>query len=74
MDAPHARRRLAVPRKVRRTSHRQRREALNAYIFMAPAILGLLFFTLGPMVASIMLSFTEYNILTDPRLNCLAIY
>jgi multiple sugar transport system permease protein len=42
------------------------REALHAYVFMAPAILGLLLFTLGPMVASLLLSFTEYNLLSDP--------
>jgi multiple sugar transport system permease protein len=33
---------------------------------MSPAILGLLLFTLGPVVASLFLSFTEYNILTPP--------
>ncbi|NWG21413.1 MAG: sugar ABC transporter permease [Chloroflexi bacterium] len=34
---------------------------------MSPAILGLLLFTLGPMAASLLLSFTEYNIITDPE-------
>jgi carbohydrate ABC transporter membrane protein 1, CUT1 family (TC 3.A.1.1.-) len=63
-----------VQRPARRASRRQRIEAINAYIFMAPAILGLLLFTLGPMAASFLLSFTEYNILTDPRWNGLANY
>ena len=42
-------------------------EALHAYVFMAPAILGLLLFTLGPVVASLLLSFTEYNLLSPPE-------
>ncbi|HWQ13794.1 MAG TPA: sugar ABC transporter permease [Roseiflexaceae bacterium] len=50
------------------------REALHAYVFMAPAILGLLLFTLGPVVASLLLSFTEYNLLTDPEWVGLANY
>jgi multiple sugar transport system permease protein len=34
---------------------------------MLPAILGLLLFTLGPVLASLWLSFTQYNILTPPQ-------
>lgn len=34
---------------------------------MSPAILGLLIFTLGPIIASLLLSFTDYNIITDPE-------
>jgi multiple sugar transport system permease protein len=43
------------------------REAIDCYIFMSPAILGLLFFSLGPMVASLFLSFTEYDLLGSAR-------
>jgi multiple sugar transport system permease protein len=50
-----------------RQTRRWNREAFHAYVFMLPAILGLLFFTLGPVLASLWLSFTEYNILTPPR-------
>jgi multiple sugar transport system permease protein len=49
-----------------RTPRRWTREAFHSYVFMSPAILGLLLFTLGPVVASLFLSFTEYNILTPP--------
>jgi multiple sugar transport system permease protein len=42
-------------------------EAFHAYVFMSPAILGLLIFTLIPVVASLLLSFTDYNIITDPE-------
>lgn len=34
---------------------------------MSPAILGLLIFTLGPIIASLLLSFTDYNIISDPE-------
>ncbi len=58
---------LATGRLGRSTSRKRRSEAIHAYIFMSPAILGLLLFTLGPMAASLLLSFTEYNIITDPE-------
>lgn len=45
----------------------RRREALAAYVFMLPAILGLFFFSLGPMVASFILSLTEYDMLSSPE-------
>lgn len=43
-----------------------RHEALLFYICVAPWLLGFLFFTLGPMVASLFLSFTKWDILTPP--------
>jgi multiple sugar transport system permease protein len=50
----------------RKRGRLRRYEALHAYVFMAPAILGLLLFTLGPVVASLLMSFTDYDLLTDP--------
>jgi multiple sugar transport system permease protein len=41
---------------------------------MSPAILGLLIFVLGPIIASLWLSFTDYNIITDPEWVGLANY
>jgi multiple sugar transport system permease protein len=38
-------------------------ETLEGYFFAGPAILGLLIFVLGPIVASLYFSFTEYNII-----------
>lgn len=58
----------------RRAARRWNREALHGYVFMSPAILGLLIFTLGPIVASLFLSFTDYNIITDPEWVGLANY
>ncbi len=60
--------------RILRPARRWNREALHAYVFMSPAILGLLLFTLGPVVASLLLSFTEYNIITDPKWIGLANY
>ncbi|MFC0330269.1 carbohydrate ABC transporter permease [Paenibacillus sepulcri] len=45
---------------------RTRREALDCYVFMSPAILGLLIFMIGPIAASAYFSFTEYDILGSP--------
>lgn len=45
----------------------QLREARAGYFFIAPWIIGLLVFTLGPMIYSLYVSFTEYNITQPPR-------
>ena len=44
----------------------ERREAIAFHIFAAPWILGLLIFTLVPFLASIVLAFTNYEIIVDP--------
>lgn len=38
-----------------------------AYLFIAPAMLGLLGFTFIPIVAALYFSFTEYNVLAAPK-------
>jgi multiple sugar transport system permease protein len=38
------------------------REAIYAYIMIAPWIVGFIIFTLGPMIASLIFSFTDYSI------------
>lgn len=38
-----------------------------AYLFLLPWFVGLLGFTIGPMIASLFLSFTEYNLLQPPE-------
>lgn len=42
-------------------------EARWAYLFVAPWLIGFLVFTLGPMLASLFFSFTQYNVLNDAR-------
>lgn len=39
-----------------------RRETITAYLLISPWIVGFLVFTLGPMVASLVFSFTDYSI------------
>lgn len=45
----------------------RRREAVWCYVFIGPAVFGLLLFSLGPMVASLLLSFTSYDLLSAPQ-------
>jgi multiple sugar transport system permease protein len=54
--------------KPKRRGWQARAEAINAYVFMSPVILGLLLFTLGPMIISLALSFSDYNLLNDFKL------
>lgn len=42
-------------------------ETLFGWLFIVPAVLGLLFFRLGPVFASFYLSFTKYEIITAPQ-------
>jgi multiple sugar transport system permease protein len=51
----------------RRLGGFRERETWAAYAFLAPWIIGFLVFTSGPMVASLVLSFTEYDIINPPR-------
>jgi multiple sugar transport system permease protein len=54
---------------IRTRSRRQRylMRALEGWAFILPAVLGLLIFTAGPMVASAYYSLTKYDLLSPPR-------
>lgn len=54
----------AAPRRPRAAS---RRESTAGFLFISPWVLGLLFFTLGPMLWSLYLSFTDYSGLAAPH-------
>lgn len=43
-----------------------RRKALEGYLYISPFLLGFLIFTAYPLVMSFYLSFTNYNIISDP--------
>ncbi|GAA4047100.1 sugar ABC transporter permease [Nonomuraea soli] len=45
----------------------KRREAGAAYVFLAPWFLGLIAITVGPIVASLYLSFTDYSLLEEAQ-------
>ena len=44
-----------------------RREAAAGYMFISPWIIGFILLTIGPMIASLYFSFTEYNIVDPPK-------
>jgi multiple sugar transport system permease protein len=54
---------LPLQARLRRLSRSETREALWGMAFVTPAVLGFLIFNIGPIVASLILSFTDYNIL-----------
>jgi len=64
---------MSQPAQNRRVRRRQkmspmaRRENLTGWLWASPWILGFLIFTLGPMLASVYYSFTEYAILVPPK-------
>lgn len=45
----------------------RRREALAGYGFLSPWLIGFFLLTAGPMIASLVLAFTDYNIFRAPR-------
>ncbi len=45
----------------------ERSEAWWAYVFISPWTLGFLILTLGPMLASLFFSFTQYDVLNEAR-------
>ena len=49
-----------------RTFH-TRRQGKSAHVFLLPWLLGLILVTAAPMLASLYLSFTNYNILSSPK-------
>lgn len=51
----------------RRMSRRDKRQERVAYLFLTPWLIGLVVFWIGPIVASLVLSFTDWNILGTPQ-------
>ena len=43
------------------------RDTIEGYLFIAPVVLGLVIFTIGPMIASFYFSLTKYPILRSPE-------
>lgn len=63
---PVAKLKRAIPA-VRRGSEVRRQENRAAYLFLTPWFIGLIGITITPILASLVLSFTEYNILDTPH-------
>lgn len=51
----------------RKLSRRKVRETIQGYLFISPVVLGLLIFTIGPMLISLYLSFTKFPLLRAPE-------
>ncbi|RAP74294.1 carbohydrate ABC transporter permease [Paenibacillus montanisoli] len=54
-----------MPKKPRISMDRQ--EAINGYLFFSPWLIGFFLFMAGPILYSLYLSFTSYNMLKPPR-------
>src|SRR5688572_5620330 len=70
---------LTIPGQTKQTQQgarlgRRGKENLVAYLFLLPWLAGLFIFTLGPIIASAYLSFTNYDLLTTPEWNGLFNY
>jgi len=57
----------ADPSRRKAIRRNRRRNALSAYAFLSPWMLGMLLITLGPMIASLILSFTRYDLIGSPE-------
>lgn len=59
----------AVAQEPIRPSLRQarRRDSLTGYAFLSPWLIGFFLLTAGPMIASLVLAFTDYNIFRSPK-------
>src|SRR5689334_18864505 len=45
----------------------RKREALEGYLYLAPWALGFVLFIAGPIITSLFLSFTKYNVIRPPE-------
>jgi len=57
---------MIIPKK-RKLSAEAKKEERAFWIFISPWIIGFLFFTGGPIIASLVLSFTSYNVIDPPK-------
>ncbi len=57
----------AAQNQIGRRLSRSGKENLIGYVFLLPWLIGLFVFTIGPMLASAYLSFTNYDLLTAPE-------
>ena len=58
---------LLVRQRKPKLSRMARREAIWGYSFIAPGTIGVIVFTLVPLVFSIVMSFTDWSLLSKPH-------
>jgi multiple sugar transport system permease protein len=51
----------------KRRFHAEAREAIAGYLFALPVILGLIIWVVAPMIGVLLISLTDWNVLTTPR-------
>ena len=56
-----------APQGVRRRRTQARREAIAFYLCISPWLIGFIVFVAGPMIASLVLSFTHWDMLSPPE-------
>jgi multiple sugar transport system permease protein len=57
----------ATPRSAARAPESSWRDSAAGYLFLAPWLIGFFGLTLGPALVSLYLSFTDYDLLSNPR-------
>jgi multiple sugar transport system permease protein len=67
MSTPVVKQEVNIPIKTVSKRRRIINENLTGYAFISPFIIGFLAFTLIPIIASLYLSFTNYNLFSAPR-------
>ena len=58
---------VAAPERARRRSPLARREGRLFHLFALPWLIGFIFFTGGPIIASLVISFTKWELLSPPE-------
>jgi multiple sugar transport system permease protein len=57
----------ALKMAILRISRLQRREAIDGYLFISPWLLGFILFVAGPMIASVVLAFMEWDLFSPAK-------
>ncbi len=57
---------IYLPERRVRYAQRQKRESRSAYLFLLPCLVGLVVFTVGPMLYSLLLSFAQSDMIRPP--------
>ena len=58
---------ISVPRRAGSLRAQRRREVIEAYLYLVPTFVGLILFSLGAIIASVGISFTDWDILRPPH-------
>lgn len=58
---------MAIAKERPKLTYLERRDIPYAVLFLAPSLIGLLIFTIIPIVASLFLAFTNWNLLSPPQ-------